>query len=179
MVSQFRVKFRYQFKPLASAGYHVIVPNQRGYGHSSRPESVESYDIHQLTADLMGLLDHYGYEEALFVGHDWGAILVWNLAMLHPQRVSGVINLSVPFMKRGPTDWVGFWESHLGSDFYIVHFNRQPGVADAVFADNTENMLRNMYRTNQWNEPPADLGDGMLMINMALLESLMALLVDC
>ncbi len=164
--------WRHQVTPLVEAGYHVIMPNQRGYGHSSRPEAVESYDIHQLCADLMGVLDHYGYEDALFVGHDWGAIVVWNLAMLHPSRVCGVINLSVPFMERGPTEWVGFWESQLGGDFYIVHFNRQPGVADAVFAANTENMLRNMYRTNQWNEPAPNLGDGMPIINMATAENL-------
>jgi len=164
--------WRHQITPLAQAGYHVIVPNQRGYGHSSRPETVESYDIHHLCADLMGVLDHYGYEEALFVGHDWGAIVVWNLAMLHRSRVCGVVNLSVPFMERGPTEWVGFWESRLGGDFYIVHFNRQPGVADAVFAANTENMLRNMYRTNQWKEAPPDLGEGMPIINMATAKSL-------
>ncbi len=164
--------WRHQVTPLVEAGYHVIMPNQRGYGHSSRPEAVESYDIHHLCADLMGVLDHYGYEDALFVGHDWGAIVVWNLAMLHPSRVCGVINLSVPFMERGPTEWVGFWESQLGGDFYIVHFNRQPGVADAVFAANTENMLRNMYRTNQWNETAPNLGDGMAIINMATAENL-------
>ena len=164
--------WRHQIAPLAQAGYHVIVPNQRGYGHSSHPETVESYDIHHLCADLMGVLDHYGYEEALFVGHDWGAIVVWNLAMLHRSRVCGVINLSVPFMERGPTEWVGFWESRLGGDFYIVHFNRQPGVADAVFTANTENMLRNMYRTNQWKETPPDLGEGMAMINMATAKNL-------
>lgn len=159
--------WRHQVPVLADAGYHVIIPNQRGYGRSSRPEPVEDYDITHLTGDLVALLDHYGHDKALFVGHDWGAIIVWALAMLHAERVAGVINLSVPFMQRGDTPWVDFWEQALGGDFYIVHFNRQPGVADAAFAANTENLLRNLYRTNQWQHEPVDLGPGMPMINMA------------
>ncbi len=159
--------WRHQVQPLVDAGYHVIAPNQRGYGNSSRPEEVTEYDIHKLTGDLVGLLDHYGYEDAVFVGHDWGAINVWNLALLHPNRVAGVINLSVPFMERGPTEWVGFWEQALGGDFYIVHFNRQPGVADAAFAENSRQFLTNLYRTEQWLDEPLDMGPGMVMINMA------------
>ncbi|MEZ5551811.1 MAG: alpha/beta hydrolase [Pseudomonadales bacterium] len=159
--------WRHQLPALAEAGYRVIAPNQRGYGRSSRPEVVTDYDIEHLCGDLAGLLDHYELADALFVGHDWGAIVVWNLAMLHPHRVAGVVNLSVPFMERGATPWVEFWEKHLGGDFYIVHFNRQPGVADAVFAANTENFLRNMYRTDQWLEAPADPGPGMAFLNMA------------
>ena len=164
--------WRHQVPALVDAGYHVIVPNQRGYGASSRPDAVEAYDITHLTDDLMGLLDHFGYERACFVGHDWGAIVVWNLAMMQRDRVAALANLSVPFMARGEQEWVGFWESALGGDFYIVHFNRQPGVADAAFADNCERFLRNLYRTRQWESPPVDLGAGMPMINMAQRDSM-------
>ena len=159
--------WRHQIPALTAAGYQVIAPNQRGYGHSERPSAITDYDIEHLCGDLVGLLDHYGLEDAVFIGHDWGAIVVWNLALLHPKRVAGIINLSVPFLERGNTPWVEFWETHLGGDFYIVHFNRQPGVADAAFAANTTNFLRNLYRTDQWLEAPVDLGPGMAMINMA------------
>ena len=158
--------WRHQMQPLADAGYHVIAPDQRGYGATDRPDAVTDYDIVHLTGDLIGLLDHYGYHDAVFVGHDWGAIVVWNLALLHPERVHGVINLSVPFMERGPNEWVGFWEQHLGADFYIVHFNRQPGVADAAFARNPKNLLRNLYRTGQWRASPRPPRPGMAMINL-------------
>ena len=159
--------WRHQVDPLVEAGYHVIVPNQRGYGHSTAPADVEAYDIVQLTADLTGLLDHYGYEDAVFVGHDWGAIVVWALSVLHPDRVAGVINLSVPFMHRGEQEWISVWEQFLGPDFYIVHFNRQPGVADAAFGANTRQLLNNLYRTNQWNAPPMDPPEGMPIIHLA------------
>lgn len=163
--------WRHQTDALAQAGYHVIAPNQRGYGQSSKPADVIDYDIVQLTGDLVGLLDHYGYDDAVFVGHDWGAIVVWAMAIMHPQRVAGVINLSVPFMQRGPSEWVGFWEKMLGENFYIVHFNRQPGVADAVFDAQPEQFLRNLYRTNQWKsqqpDGPAKLEQGMPLIALA------------
>lgn len=163
--------WRFQIEPLVAAGYHVIVPNQRGYGHSTRPEAVIDYDAEHLCGDLVGLLDHFGYEDAVFVGHDWGAIVVWALALLHPQRVAGVINLSVPFLERGEQPWVDFWESQLGGDFYIVHFNRQPGVADAAFAANTRQFLRNIYRTRQWENTPPPPAPGMPLINLAASDS--------
>lgn len=159
--------WRYQIEPLAAAGYHVIVPNQRGYGHSTAPEAVTDYDIEHLCADLVGLLDHYGYDKAAFVGHDWGAIVVWAMSVLHPDRVEAVINLSVPYLQRYPMDWVSLWEKALGGDFYIVHFNRQPGVADAAFGRNTRQFLRNLYRTNQWRHPAPSLEPGMPMISIA------------
>ena len=93
--------WRNQMSALAEAGYHVIVPNQRGYGNSSRPVEVTEYDIEHLPGDLVALLDHYGYETATFVGEDWGAMVVWGLTLLHPARVSGVIALSVPYLERG------------------------------------------------------------------------------
>ena len=158
--------WRHQMQPLADAGYHVLAPDQRGYGRTDRPAAVDAYDIIALTGDLVGLLNHYRYNDAVFVGHDWGAIVVWAMAVLHPDRVAGVINLSVPFMDRGETEWVGFWEKMLGGDFYIVHFNRQPGVADAAFARDPKNLLRNLYRTEQWKSPPYAPRPGMAMINM-------------
>jgi pimeloyl-ACP methyl ester carboxylesterase len=160
--------WRHQVPALVDAGYHVIVPNQRGYGNSSRPAEVTDYDIEHLTGDLVGLLDHYGYDDATFVGHDWGAMVVWGLTLLHPHRVSTVINLSLPYQPRGEVPWIELMESVLGGDFYFVHFNRQPGVADAVLDENTSRFLRNLYRKN---EPAAEPAPGMAMINLARAET--------
>ena len=162
--------WRHQVGPLVEAGYHVIVPDQRGYGSSDRPEAVADYDILHLSGDLTGLLDHYGYEDAIFAGHDFGAIVVWDLARLQPRRVRGVINLSVPFMVRRAVEPVGFWQERLGSDFYIVHFNRQPGGADAIFDANIENFLRNIYRTDQWKLEVPDDYPGMALVKLATRE---------
>ncbi len=160
--------WRYQVPALVEAGYHVIIPNQRGYGNSSCPTEVTDYDIEHLTGDLVALLDHYKYESATFVGHDWGAMVVWGLAILHPNRVNKVINLSLPYMERGEKPWIEFMEEFFGQDFYFVHFNRQPGVADAILDENTSQFLRNMYRKN---EPPMEPQPGMVMINLARAET--------
>lgn len=156
--------WRHQIPALVDAGYHVIVPNQRGYGNSSRPTEVTDYDIAHLTGDLVALLDHYGYDHATFVGHDWGAFVVWGLTLLHPTRVNKVINLSLPYQVRGEQPWIEFMEVIFGGDFYFVHFNRQPGVADAALDDNTFQFLRNLYRKNVPLAPPEP---GMMMINLA------------
>lgn len=160
--------WRHQVPALVAAGYHVIVPNQRGYGGSSRPTDVTEYDIEHLSGDLVALLDHYGYDDATFVGHDWGAMVVWGLTLLHPQRVNKVINLSLPYQERGETPWIELMETFLGGDFYFVHFNRQPGVADAILDDNTRQFLRNLYRKN---EPATAPEPGMVMINLAKAEA--------
>ena len=160
--------WRYQMPALAAAGYHVIVPNQRGYGNSSRPREVTDYDIEHLSGDLIALLDHYGYEDAIFVGHDWGAAVVWGLTLLHPDRVDKVINLALPYQERGEIPWIEMMEAIFGGDFYFVHFNRQPGVADAVLDENTSRFLRNMFRKVV---PPAPPEPSMMMINLARAEA--------
>ncbi|MEB2774297.1 alpha/beta hydrolase [Algoriphagus sp. D3-2-R+10] len=159
--------WRYQIPALSAAGYHVIVPNQRGYGNSSRPTEVTEYDIEHLTGDLIALLDHYGYEDATFVGHDWGANVVWSLALLYPERVNKVINLALPYQARGEKPWIEFMEELGGGDFYFVHFNRQPGVGDAIMNENASRFLRNIFRKNIPHSPPEP---GMLMINLARAE---------
>ncbi|WP_229904904.1 alpha/beta fold hydrolase [Lentzea cavernae] len=160
--------WRHQMPALAAAGYHVIAPNQRGYGNSSRPAEVTAYDIEHLSGDLVALLDHHGYDDATFVGHDWGAMVVWGLTLLHPGRVNKVINLSLPYPERGDRPWIEFLEDVLGPDSYFVHFNRQPGVADAVFEENTARFLRNLYRKNV---PPSEPRPGMAFLELARADS--------
>ena len=159
--------WRFQMQALAAAGYHVIVPNQRGYGNSSSPTDVTAYDIEHLSGDLVALLDHYGYEKATFVGHDWGAAVVWGLTLLHPARVDKVINLALPYQERGEMPWIEMMEAFFGDDFYFVHFNRQVGVADKVLHENTHQFLRNLFRKNVPQTLPEP---GMVMINLAQAE---------
>ncbi len=156
--------WRYQVPALAAAGYHVIVPNQRGYGKSSCPTEVTAYDIEHLCGDLVALLDHYDYKDAVFMGHDWGANVVWRLAMLHPTRVSKIVNLALPYQPRTEKPWIEFMEEVFGGDHYFVHFNRQPGVADAVLDANAAQFLRNLFRKKVPLAPPPP---GMMMINLA------------
>ncbi|WP_244554285.1 alpha/beta fold hydrolase [Agrobacterium sp. DSM 25558] len=88
--------WRHQIPALVAAGYRVIVPDLRGYGASDAPADVEAYDITSLTGDLVGLLDHLKVREAVFMGHDWGGLLAWQMALLHRERVAGVVSLNTP-----------------------------------------------------------------------------------
>ncbi|EOH96690.1 hypothetical protein UAW_01855 [Enterococcus haemoperoxidus ATCC BAA-382] len=156
--------WRHQVMPLVEAGYHVIIPNQRGYGESSCPKEVTKYDIEHLTGDLVALLDYYEYKDAIFMGHDWGASVVWSMALLHPERVRKMINLCLPYQIRGEKPWIDFMEEFFGDEYYFVHFNKQPGVADAILDENTSQFLQNLYRKNVPVQGPAE---GMEMINLA------------
>jgi pimeloyl-ACP methyl ester carboxylesterase len=160
--------WRYQMPALAAAGYHVIVPNQRGYGNSARPTDTTAYDLAHLTGDLVALLDHFGYDDAIFVGHDWGANVVWGMALLHPNHVSKLIALALPYQERGDIPWVDLIEGFMGPDNYMVHFNRKPGVADEVLNRNRRQFLQNLYRKN---EPLRAPEPGMAMINLAKAET--------
>lgn len=160
--------WRFQIPELVKAGYHVIIPNQRGYGNSSCPPETTAYDIEHLTGDLVALLDYYGYRNAIFIGHDWGANIVWNLALLHPEPVNKIINLALPYQIRGEKPWIKWMEEIFGEDNYFVHFNRQQGVADAILDTNKSNFLRNLFRKNI---PLSPHESGMLMINLAKVET--------
>ena len=144
--------WRHQVPALADAGFRVAVPDLRGYGESSAPAELEAYDIVSLCGDLCGLLDALHEEQAAFVGHDWGAWLAWQLAVLHPERVGAVAALSVPFVPRAPAAPLAIMRRNLGEDFYIVWFQR-PGVADAALARDVRRTLTTSRQwTPQWAE---------------------------
>lgn len=123
--------WRHQIKALAEAGRWVIAPDQRGYGLTQGPAEVEAYDIAHLTGDMAALLDHLGAQKALFVGHDWGGIVVWQMALRHPERVAGVVSLNTPYTPRAPADPIEIMRRRLGEEMYIVHFQK-PEEADAI-----------------------------------------------
>src|SRR5881227_2809713 len=76
--------WRHQIPALAAAGFHVVAPDQRGYGQTDRPEPIEEYDLFRLTGDIVGLVNALGYEQAVIVGHDWGAPVAWYSALFRP-----------------------------------------------------------------------------------------------
>jgi epoxide hydrolase A/B len=138
--------WRHQIPVLAREGYRVIAPDMRGFGESSRPQEVEAYDVGSLCGDMTGLLDALGEESAIFVGHDWGASLVWSLALLEPARVRAVAGLSVPFVPRAPAAPIPIMRRHLGEDFYIVWF-QEPGPADEALG---RDVRRTLTTSRQW-----------------------------
>lgn len=144
--------WRHQITALANAGYHVIAPDQRGYGRTDRPDAIEEYDILHLTDDLVGLLDALGEEQAIFIGHDWGAPVVWALARLAPQRVRAVGALSVPFMAHSTRDPIETMKFIFGDNFFYILYFQELGVADAELNRDPEETLRRTIRTTSTPE---------------------------
>ncbi len=144
--------WRHQIPALAEAGYRVLAPDMRGYGNSSAPAAIEDYDVVRLCGDMCGLLDAAGEQSAIFIGHDWGANVTWWMAAIHPERVTAVAGLSVPFVPRAPAAPIPIMRRHLGEDFYIVWF-QQPGVADEELARDVRRTLTTSRQwTAQWAE---------------------------
>jgi pimeloyl-ACP methyl ester carboxylesterase len=124
--------WRHQLAALAEAGFHVVAPDQRGYGRTGEPlkPGAESYSMLHLVGDVIGLIDALGADQAVVAGHDWGAPVAWNTALLRPDRVRGVVGLSVPYLPRGSEPPLALLEAAYTDGFYICYFQR-PGVADA------------------------------------------------
>jgi len=95
---EFWYGWRKQIPALVEAGCRVIVPDQRGYNLSDKPKGVKSYDVFTLVDDIIGLTDALGYEKVNLVGHDWGAVVAWTLAIKYPERLQrlGIMNVPHP-----------------------------------------------------------------------------------
>ena len=145
--------WRHQIPALAAAGYHVLAPDQRGYGGSSRPEAIEDYTIAELTADIAGLLDDVGAERAVLVGHDWGSPVVTNFPLFYPDRVAGVAALSVPPVPRASAPPTQIWRQIFGDNFFYILYFQEPGVADAALNADPRASLQRMVALQGFGGP--------------------------
>jgi pimeloyl-ACP methyl ester carboxylesterase len=126
--------WRHQIPALADAGYHVLAPDQRGYGGSSKPEAVDAYNVVELSADIVGLLDDVGAERAVLVGHDFGGVVAWNAPLLHPDRFAGVVGLSVPPVPRPRVPTTQAFRRIFGENFFYILYFQEPRPADEELA---------------------------------------------
>jgi epoxide hydrolase A/B len=136
--------WRHQIPVLAAAGYHVMAPDQRGYGGSSAPSAIEDYDIVKLTDDIAGLLDDVGAEKAVLVGHDWGSVVATNFPLLHPDRVSACVAVSVPPIPRSLVRPTEAWRSAFGENFFYILYFQEPGPADAELGHDPARTMRRL-----------------------------------
>jgi pimeloyl-ACP methyl ester carboxylesterase len=122
--------WRHQLPALANAGFHAVAPDMRGYGQTDRPDEVDQFTIFHLVGDMVGLLDVLGAEQAVIVGHDWGATVAWHAALIRPDRFRAVVALSVPFWPRGLARPMTVVPQTENAVFYWLYF-QTPGVAEA------------------------------------------------
>lgn len=143
--------WRHQIAPLAAAGYRVAVPDQRGYGGSSKPAAVRDYNIRALAGDVVGLASALGYDEFTLIGQDWGCLVAWNTALLHEDRCRAVMGLSVPFWR--PTDATVNPPGYDDRFWYIRYFQTE-GVVEAELERDLETSLRKLYYGLAADSPP-------------------------
>ena len=107
----------------------------------ARRADVAAYGVEHLGGDLLGLLDATGHDDAVFVGHDWGALLVWDLARLHPERVRAVVNVSVPYTEwpAPPTD---VFKAASGDRFFYILYFQDVGPAERELEADVERTMR-------------------------------------
>ena len=123
--------WRHQIAALAAAGYRAVAPDMRGYGGSEAPEAVEAYDMVELAADVVALMDALGEERAVLVGHDWGAVVAWNTVLTYPERFTALIAMSVPYGGRGQRSYLTTLREAYGDKFFYMLYFQEPGVAEA------------------------------------------------
>jgi pimeloyl-ACP methyl ester carboxylesterase len=133
--------WRHQLAALAQAGYHAVAPDQRGYGQTDRPAEIDKYTQLHLVGDIIGLIDALQEERAVVAGHDWGAPIAWNAALMRPDRIRGVVGFSVPYLPRGPVSMLTAMRALLGEGFYMAYF-QQPGVAEAELERDVRKTMR-------------------------------------
>ena len=149
--------WRHQLPALAAAGYRAVAPDQRGYGQTDAPEPALAYAQPLLVGDLVGLLDHLEIEQAVVVGHDWGAPVAWNAALMRPDRFRAVAGVSVGYFAQGdrrPTELL----KQLWSDlfFYVLYFQAE-GPAEAELEADVRASLRRIFYTLSGEIPRGEL----------------------
>jgi pimeloyl-ACP methyl ester carboxylesterase len=146
--------WRHQLPALAAAGYHAVAPDLRGYGQTDRPADVAQYSQLHLVGDLIGLLDALGEEQAVVVAHDFGTSVAWNAALLRPDRIRGVVALSVPYLPRGPVSALAGLRQALGDGFYMQYL-QEPGVAETELEQDVRASLLRFFHWGFGDSPQA------------------------
>jgi len=145
--------WRHQVRALAAAGYRVVAPDQRGYGRTDCPEADDAFTILHLVGDVIGVLDALGEPQAVVVGHDWGAPVAWNAALLRPDRVRAVVGMSVPARPRAPFRPTDGMRRLFGDNYYQLRF-QQSGVAEHDFGPDVRAALRTLMYAASGSAPP-------------------------
>jgi pimeloyl-ACP methyl ester carboxylesterase len=148
--------WRHQLGALAQAGFRAVAPDLRGYGRSDRPEEVDKYTLLHYVGDIVGLLDAFGVEQAVIAGHDVGAPVAWQAALLRPDRFRGVIALGPPFRPRafgGSVPPTTLMPRNENAVFYQLFF--QTPEAEAALGRDMRRMFRSQFYSLSGDMPPS------------------------
>ncbi len=155
--------WRHQIPVIAAAGWRVVAPDMRGMGQTEAPSAVEAYDVDHTVGDLIGLLDHLGEQQAVFIGLDFGIFAIYDLAFRAPQRVKAIIGMENPAAPHNPDlsplrEAAAWARDH----FVHIHYFEPPGPADAALNAHPREFLNKVFYAlsgdyhylDVWKHPP-------------------------
>ena len=150
------VSWRHQLPALAALGFRTIAPDMRGYGRSTVYLEPAAYAQEPIVMDMLELLDALGTAQAVWVGHDWGSPVVWNLASHHPERCRAVASLCVPYytLERGLDQLIALVDRELypedefpaGQLDYMLYYEESFAEAIAPMDANVSQFLKVLFR---------------------------------
>ena len=154
--------WRHQIGPVADAGFTACAVDVRGYGGSDKPQPVEAFAMERIVGDLIGLRKALSPDApAVLAGHDWGAPIVWNSALTHPEHFRAVAGMSVPFSGVPQRPFTEVFREHFtnqGRFFYQEYF-QEPGVAEAEAEADPRDFVQRMMYSISGDVPPGDYWD--------------------
>lgn len=155
------LSWRHQLPALAALGFRCIAPDMRGYGRSSTYHRHDDFAQELIVADMLELLASLGHERAVWIGHDWGSPVVWNIAAHHPEKYVGIASLCVPYLAAGFTienlvplvDRTVYPEAEypVGQWDYQVFYEESFDKACKGFEANVRNVVKAMFRKGDPN----------------------------
>ena len=154
--------WRHQIGPVAEAGFTACAVDVRGYGGSDKPQPVEAYAMERIVGDLIGLRKALSPDApAVLVGHDWGAPIVWNSALTHPEHFRAVAGMSVPFSGVPQRPFTEIFREHFTSQgrFFYQEYFQEPGVAEAEAEADPRDFVQRMMYSISGDVPPGDYWD--------------------
>jgi epoxide hydrolase A/B len=149
--------WRHQISYFAERGYKVAALDVRGYGGSSKPDEIGAYTIRNLASDVAAVIDQLGDGRAILFGHDWGAPIVWNTALLYPNKVVAVAGLSVPFFPRGPISFIDMAKTIYKDRFFYQLYFQKEGPAEEELEADIPATLRKTYFSASGDAPAKKL----------------------
>ncbi len=141
--------WRHQLQPIAEAGYRAVAMDMRGYGGSSRPSDSIEYGFDRQSGDVLAVLDHFGEEQAVLIGHDFGANLAWHMGIGYPARIRAIAPLCVPYDMElaggGDQRPSELYAAIARQHFFHMHYYQAVGVAERHLAGREREFLTRLF----------------------------------
>jgi pimeloyl-ACP methyl ester carboxylesterase len=147
--------WRHQLHALADAGFHAVAPDVRGYGQSAAPQAIEAYSMKEITADMAGAVTALGETQAVIAGHDWGAPIAWNSALLYPDTFRAVVGMSVPYTGRPAAPPLKTFAQVFKDSFFYIDYFQDVGVAERELEADPRRTMRLVLYAASGDAPPA------------------------